>query len=108
MLNRTLFLQLNLDPSMVNIVMIGLMAAIFWLFIIRPQARRQKEQSSFQDELKKGDRVITNAGILGRINKIDAEGGVVTLEVGKGTYIEVTAGSISRELTVAKYGKEEA
>ena len=105
---RALLLQLNLDPSVVNITMIGLMAAIFWLFIIRPQARRQKEQTAFQDAVSKGDRVVTNAGILGRVSKIDKEGGVVTLEVSKNTYLEVTSGSLSRELTEAKYGETKA
>jgi len=106
MFHRVLFLQLNIDPSLVSPIMIGLMAAIFWLFIIRPQARRQKQQTVFQDEVQKGDRVVTNAGILGKVSKVDSKEGVVTLEVSKGTYLEVTSGSISRELTEAKYGTD--
>jgi len=89
-------------------LMIGLMAAIFWLFILRPQQRRQKQQVSFQEAVKKGDKVVTSSGILGRVTKVDSEEQTITLEVGKGTYLDFTAGSVSRDLTEAKYGAAES
>ncbi len=105
---QALFLQLELSPSMTTPVMLGLMLAIFYFFLIRPQAQRQKKQAAFQDAVKKGDNVVTSAGIMGRVSKIDKEGGSVTLEVGKNTYIDFTLGSISHDLTVAKYGETES
>lgn len=82
----------------------GLIIVVFWLFIIRPQAKRQKEQNQFAGALEKGQEVVTASGMLGRINKIEGE--VVTLEVGTKTYIRVTKGAISKEMTEQVYGKE--
>lgn len=82
--------------GMMNLVMIGAMFIVIWLFFLRPQAKKQKEQTKFMDQIAKGDRVATSSGIVGRINRID--GAIVTLETGK-TFITVTKGSISREMT---------
>ena len=79
-----------------NLLMIGAMFVVIWLFFLRPQAKKQKAQAKFIDEISKGDRVATSSGIVGKINKI--EGGVVTIETGK-TFITVTKGSISKEMT---------
>ena len=101
-----IFLQAGTSAGYINMIMIALMVGIFYLFILRPQQRRQKEQADFQDTIKKGDQVVTNAGILGRVSKIDKEAGTITLEVSKGNYIDFTTGSMSRDLTLAKYGKD--
>ena len=79
-----------------NLLMIGAMFVVIWLFFLRPQAKKQKAQAKFIDEINKGDRVATSSGIIGKINKI--EGGIVTIESGK-TFITVTKGSISKEMT---------
>lgn len=96
------------NAGIFNMLFFGLIIVVFWLFIIRPQAKRQKEQNKFADSLEKGMDVVTNSGILGRINKLDGE--IVTLEIGTKTYIRVTKGSISKEMTegVYKDGKNKA
>ena len=73
------------------------MFLVFWLLMIRPQAKRQKEQKLFQDSLDKNKDVVTSSGILGRISKI--EDSIVTLEVSPKVYIRVTKNAISKELT---------
>ena len=101
-----LYLFLEISPNLTTPIMLGLMLAVFYFFLIRPQAQRQKKQTQFQDAVQKGDQVVTNAGIIGRISNIDREQGRLTLEVGKNTYIDMTVGSISRELTEATYGEK--
>ncbi len=49
---------------------IGLFA-IFYFFFIRPQIKRQKEHKQLVDQLKKGDEVQTEGGMLGRISSLD-------------------------------------
>ncbi|MEE3225810.1 MAG: preprotein translocase subunit YajC, partial [Bacteroidota bacterium] len=44
-----------------------LMIAVVYLFMIRPQMKRQKEEKKFAEELKRGDRVITKSGLHGKI-----------------------------------------
>lgn len=103
-----LFLQTSLDPTVVNIGMFGLLLIVFYFFLIRPQARRQKQQASFESTIAKGQKVVTTSGILGRVSKVDRDTGTVTIEASKGTYLELTNSSISRELTEARYGGADA
>ena len=46
---------------------------IMWLLVIRPQRKEQKKREEMLLTLKKGDRVITNAGIIGKVVKIKEE-----------------------------------
>ncbi|HKK78475.1 MAG TPA: preprotein translocase subunit YajC [Phaeodactylibacter sp.] len=87
------------NAGLYNLIFIGAMIVIFWLFLIRPQQKKQKEQKAFSESLQKGDEVVTASGIIGRVNKIDEQ--VVTLEVSNKTYIRVTRNAISKEMTEA-------
>jgi preprotein translocase subunit YajC len=85
------------SSSWINLIFIVSMFLVFWLLMIRPQAKRQKEQKLFQESLDKNKDVVTSSGILGRISKI--EDSIVTLEVSPKVYIRVTKNAISKELT---------
>jgi len=47
------------------------MVVIFWFLIIRPQMKRQKEHQAKVGGLKKGDQVVTQGGLVGKIIKVD-------------------------------------
>jgi preprotein translocase subunit YajC len=79
-------------------IFLGLMIVVFWLFFIRPQAKKAKQQKSFIDNLNRGDKVVTIAGIHGTINKIN-EDGTVSLEINPGSYIKIEKSAISMEWT---------
>lgn len=85
----------------INLLFFGGMLVIFWLFMIRPQMKKQREQRSFMDNLQKGDEVVTASGLLGKITKMDGE--IVTLEVSSKTYIRVMKNAISKEMTEGIY-----
>ncbi len=72
---------------------------VFYFFFLRPQQKRENERTSFVEGLKKGDEVVTSSGIIGRVNKI--EGHTVSLQVDTKTYIKVTKGAISKEMSEA-------
>jgi preprotein translocase subunit YajC len=55
------------------------MVVIFYFLLIRPQQKKAKEHKALLDNLKRGDRIITNGGIIGTIIDIDDQ--IVTLEV---------------------------
>ena len=74
------------------------MILVFWLFFIRPQAKKQKQQKLFIDNLQKGDKVVTIAGIHGTINKVN-EDGTISLEINPGSYIKMERSSVSMEMT---------
>lgn len=79
-------------------IFLGLMILVFWLFFIRPQAKKAKQQKTFIDNLNKGDKVVTIAGIHGNINKVN-EDGTVSLEINPGSYIKIEKSAISMEWT---------
>ena len=100
-----ILLQSTPNAGLINMLFIGAMILIFYFFLIRPQSKKQKEQSNFEQDLKKGDDVVTASGILGRINKIEES--IVTLEVGTKTYIQVTKNAISKDMTESVFGNKE-
>ncbi|HEX2607102.1 MAG TPA: preprotein translocase subunit YajC [Flavisolibacter sp.] len=82
----------------IQFVFLGLMIVVFWLFFIRPQAKKAKQQKSFIDNLQKGDKIVTIAGIHGNINKVN-EDGTLSLEINPGSYIKIEKSAISMEWT---------
>src|SRR3954447_20976000 len=77
-------------------VMMGAIILVFWLFMIRPQAKKAKEQKKFVEGMQKGDRVVTIAGIHGKINKVN-EDGTIDLEVSPGSYLKIEKSTINQE-----------
>lgn len=100
---NAIFLSSNSQQGgggMVQLVMMGAIILVFWLFMIRPQAKKAKEQKSFVDNMQKGDKVVTIAGIHGTINKIN-EDNTLQLEVSPGSYLKIEKSTISMEWTAA-------
>ena len=56
--------------SMSFILMMVLIFAVMWLFMIRPQRKQQKAIEQFRNELKKGSKVMTGGGILGEVVEV--------------------------------------
>lgn len=81
-----------------QMVMLGAMVLVFWLFFIRPQAKKAKQQKSFIENLQKGDKVVTIAGIHGRINRLNDDN-TISLEINPGSYITIEKSAISMEMT---------
>ena len=56
-----------------------LIVLVFYLFFIRPQMKKTKEQKKFREELKKGDKIVTIGGVHGKI--VEMQDQTVTIEV---------------------------
>lgn len=80
-------------------ILIGGMLLVFWLFLIRPQAKKAKEQQKFANDLDKGKKIVTIAGIHGTVNKVNEDGTTLQLEVSPGMYIKIEKSTISKEWT---------
>ena len=63
-----------------GLVMIVLIFVIFWLFFIRPQNKRAKEQQQFRENLKKGDKIVTFGGIHGKIDEVKESTVIVSVD----------------------------
>ena len=97
---NSVLLQAAGGGGMVQLVLMGGIILVFWLFMIRPQAKKAKEQKKFIENMQKGDKVVTIAGIHGTINKIN-EDATIQLEVSPGSYLKIEKSSISMEWTLA-------
>ena len=80
-------------------VFLGLMILVFWMFMIRPQAKKAKQQKQFLQNLQKGDKIVTIAGIHGTVNKVNDDGTTMMLEINPGSYIKIEKSAISMEWT---------
>ncbi len=79
-------------------VFLGLMILVFWMFMIRPQAKKAKQQKLFMTNLQKGDKIVTIAGIHGTVNKMN-EDSTFLLEINPGSYIKMEKSAVSMEMT---------
>ncbi len=86
--------------SFMTPLFIGGIFLIMWLFMIRPQAKKAKEQKKYIDNLQKGDKVVTNAGIHGTIYKVNDDT-TIQLETSPGSYLKMEKSAISLDLTQA-------
>ena len=62
-----------------SMIWIILLIVVFWLFFIRPQSKKAKEQQRFRDQLKKGDSVVTIGGFHGKITEVKEHTVMVSL-----------------------------
>lgn len=84
------------DPTaglLSTLIFFGAILLIFYLMIIRPQVKRQKEHQKMLSELKKGDRIITTAGIHGTV--ADIEDSVVIVQISDNTRIRLEKSAIA-------------
>lgn len=82
-----------------QLIMMGLIILVFYFFMIRPQIKKQKDQKKFVEDLKKGDKIVTTAGIHGRI--IELADTTILIEVEGGTKIRFDKTAISLDASKA-------
>lgn len=87
--------------SWVSFLFFGGMIVVMWLFMIRPQTKKAKLQKQFIDNLKEGDKIVTIAGIHGKVKKMN-DNNTVLMEVSPGTSFTIERSAISMEYTSAQ------
>jgi preprotein translocase subunit YajC len=71
-----------------------------YFFMIRPQAKKAKEQKKFTESIAAGEQIITTAGIHGKIAKVNDEG-TLKLEISNNNYITIERSAVSMDMTMA-------
>jgi preprotein translocase subunit YajC len=82
-----------------------LIIVVFYFFMIRPQAKKAKEQQNFKDTINKGDKVVTIGGLHARI--VDIKPGTFIIDPGNGLKLEIEKSAVSMEQTKAVQKKED-
>ena len=69
-------------------------AVLFWLLLVRPQSRRQRELAHMQSTLEVGDEVMLTSGVFGTVRGLDE--GVAQVEIATGVTVKVARGAIGQ------------
>ena len=95
-----LFLQSGSGQSgLPMLIMMVAIFAIMWLFMIRPQQKKQKKIREFQNALKEGDKVVTGGGVYGTVKRVNAQENTIDIEVARGVVITVSKGYVFADAT---------
>ncbi len=86
------------DGGMLPIIFLVGMFVVMYLFVIRPQTKRQKEHKKLIAELSKGDEVQTVGGLMGKITELDDN--TAKLEIAANTVVEIRRAAV--ELVLPK------
>ena len=78
----------------VQTIPLVLVFVIFWFLLIRPQQKRMKEHQAQINAVKKGDRVVTGGGLIGRVTKVgDTE---IEVELAQGIRVQAVKSTLSQ------------
>lgn len=85
---------------LVNLMPIALMFVILYFLMIRPQQKRARDHETMVQNLKRGDEVVTNGGIYGRIHAIADK--ILTVEIAPNVRIRLERDNVASVLRAAK------
>ena len=105
-MNTVLFIALqaeNQGNAFMSFLPLLAIVAIFWLFMIRPQMKRQKELKNFRDSLKKGDKIVTTGGIYGKVSEIQEY--AIIMEIEGGVKLKIDKAAVIKDMTDAAPAK---
>lgn len=87
------------QPSMLGQFMpIILLFVVMWFFFIRPKSKEMKQMEAMRKALKKGDKVMTAAGIVGVVTNMEEGSNIITVRTGSTTLIDFEKQAILRVL----------
>ena len=89
-----ILMQTGASGGMSMLLMMVIIFAIMWLFMIRPQQKRQKEIQNFRNAITVGTSVVTAGGIYGVVKSIDEADNALMVEVASGVRIKVDRNSV--------------
>ena len=82
-----------------------LIFAIMWFLLIRPQQKKLKEHKAMVQALRRGDQVVTQGGLIGKVSKVKDEG-ELEVELAEGVRVRVVKSTIAQVLSKTEPAKE--
>lgn len=86
---------------MMTFVMLGAMILIFWLFILRPQQKKQKDRQKLLESVRKGDKIVTIGGIYGTV--VGVEEKTLLIQIADNVKVKYDKSAIS---TILREGED--
>ncbi len=84
----------TVQGGMSGTVLIIILFLIFWLLVLRPQSKEFKEHQEFINGIKRGDDVVTDSGLIGKVAGI--EKGYILLEIATGVKVKVETSHVAK------------
>lgn len=81
------------DGGLLGMLPLLLIMVLFYFMLIRPQTKRAKEHKNMVEALSKGDEVVTNGGLLGRVNEVGES--FINVEIANGVEVKVQKQSVA-------------
>ncbi|MCB1347483.1 MAG: preprotein translocase subunit YajC [Paracoccaceae bacterium] len=75
-----------------------LVFGIMWFFLIRPQQKKLKEDEAMRNALRRGDKVLTSGGIVGKVTKVKDDG-EIEVEIAPNVKIHVVKGAVTNVMS---------
>ena len=85
-----------------SLIMFGMIFAVMYFFMIRPQIKKQKKERQYRSALKQGDAIITIGGIYGKITDVKEDAFVIEVHGGTKLKVSKNAVSMTGEVSVEK------
>ena len=79
---------------LMNMLPLLLIFAVFYFLLIKPQQKRMKELQNTLASLKKGDKIVTAGGIIGKITKLN-DANTITVEIASGVEVSVVKSTVT-------------
>lgn len=81
-----------------QLVPLVLIFAIMYFLLIRPQQKKLKDHQKMVEALRRGDVVVTQGGIIGKVTKVK-EGGELEVEIADNVRVRIVAGTVSQVMS---------
>jgi preprotein translocase subunit YajC len=94
-----------MEQGLSSLIFLGLLIAIFYFMLIRPQKRRVQEHRTLVQSIGVGDEVVTIGGIHGTVRSVGEDD--IDLEISSGTVVRFVKSAIARRVTEDLYEEEE-
>lgn len=80
-----------------SFILLGLIIVVFYFFMIRPQAKKQKELTNYRKNLAKGDKIVTTGGIYGKV--VEVKETYILIDVGDNVKLKVDKNGVVKDMT---------
>ncbi len=87
--------------SLFSLLPLVVIFILFYFLLIRPQQKRAKQHKEMVTALKKGEEIVTNGGLLGKVTDVDDN--FITLEISSGLNVKVQRQSVAQVMPKGTY-----
>ncbi|MBB94529.1 MAG: preprotein translocase subunit YajC [Rhodobacteraceae bacterium] len=94
-----------MESAVAQFLPLILIFAIMYFLLIRPQQQKVKQHKAMVEALRRGDQVVTQGGLIGKVSKVKDEG-EVEVEIAEGVKVRVVKSTIAQVLSKTEPAKE--